>query len=458
MSIDSSLNTAMHYAIAYGWFFSVKLLIEGGANLNLINNYQMTCLSIAFSKGHYEICDYLFEQSKNSINIQTPQGLTLLMIIVNLKISSKTFEQFERIAIKYQADCTLVDINGRNAFHYLALNCLNENNLNESFFRIAQILLNQKCNPIQMDNKAQTPLINALQSKNYILVDFLINYAKIEFNSDVCYNGKTLLHYFAINCDNEQLTQMLINVYHIDQLKLMTKIIDGEGRTPFHYCIKRFNEFCQTNHNSNELTIKKQYQSIVNMIRYFLEILECDPDIKIQSKCDRSPIEQPNIFYLLRTISFIDQINEHPLNIFLNKTKNLNIFHCQTQRSPLLEAIYLKENKIIDILLNHPFYDINLGTLSQNKENPLIIACKLQFFSLIRQLLVNSKCNPLIYDEEHNQALHYYLSTSQRSDEYLQVFNLFIEKLKLIDKNSLNNQGKSNRTPLHIAIYHNRYI
>ena len=49
-AFDSSLNTALHYAIAYGWYFCVKLLIEAGANANCVNSWQTTCLAAGFSK------------------------------------------------------------------------------------------------------------------------------------------------------------------------------------------------------------------------------------------------------------------------------------------------------------------------------------------------------------------------------------------------------------------------
>ena len=445
--VDSSMNTALHYATAYGWYFCVKLLIEAGANPNCTNSCQMTCLGVAFSKGHYGICDYLLAECHADINTRTRDGLTLVMMIVNLKISPTVVEQLERIAMKYKADCTSTDINGRNALHYLALNDSEQSTMKDSYLTMAQILLDQNCNPIQMDNKAQTPLINALQTKNYILVDFFINHVQMEFNADVCHDGKTLLHYFAIDCDNDQLTQMLIRVPVTDQLKIMAEVRDGQGRTPFHYSIEHFDNFCKANPYSTSGSIQhKQYQSIVKMIRYFLQTIECHSDL--------FALEQPNIFYLLRTIPSIHQIDEHPLTIFLKKTESINILHPQTRRTALLEAIYLKENSIIDLLLHQSSCDINLPTLD-GQQTPLIYACKLQFLPLIRLLLANPNCDPLIYDEQHNQALHYYLATSQRSEEYLQIFHLFIQKFKSLDRNLLNSQGQGNRTPLHIAIRHN---
>ena len=50
---DPSSNTALHYVIAYGWYFCVRLLIEAGANINCRNYWQTTCLEEGFSKGLY---------------------------------------------------------------------------------------------------------------------------------------------------------------------------------------------------------------------------------------------------------------------------------------------------------------------------------------------------------------------------------------------------------------------
>jgi len=74
---------------------------------------------------------------------------------------------------------------------------------------MAQILLDNNCNPNQMNNKAQSPLMIALETENFILVDYLINKAKININSDVSDDGKTLLHYFANKCDQHDLIQAL---------------------------------------------------------------------------------------------------------------------------------------------------------------------------------------------------------------------------------------------------------
>ncbi len=47
---DSSGNTCLHYAAAYGWYFCSKGLIEAGANLTATNEWKLTPLAVAFLK------------------------------------------------------------------------------------------------------------------------------------------------------------------------------------------------------------------------------------------------------------------------------------------------------------------------------------------------------------------------------------------------------------------------
>ncbi|CAF2682426.1 unnamed protein product [Rotaria sp. Silwood2] len=444
---DSSMNSALHYAIAYGWYFCVRLLMEAGANSNCANCWQVTCLGIGFSKGHYGICDYLLNEHQVDINFKNDEGLTIVILTVDLDVSKWSVQQLEYAVVKHNADCTCVDINGSNAFHYLASKSTLESDSNLSkkyYFRMAQILLDHHCNPSQMNNKAQTPLMLALQSKNFFMVDFLMNQAKVELTLDINCDGKTLLHYFAMNSDEEKITETLLNLPVTDDLKKMSLKCDNEGRTPFDYCTLRYEELFNRRYYNYGNSLS-QYRSIIKMIRYFLDTLGCDNDA-----C---------IFHLLYEGPSGSSVDEHPLEILLKKSKNINVHHCEIGETPLLRAIHHKNYKIIHLLLQQPSCDVNLAKISNTFEGgqtPLMIACKLQYFPVIRDLLNHPKCDLLAYDHQHNQALHYYLNITTRSDEYLEIFHLFIKKLITIDKHTLNSKDKSGSTPLHIAVHHNQ--
>lgn len=57
---DSSDNTAIHYASAYDWYYCVKLLLEGGADANISNNWKVFDCKV---EPYYKISIILIKQN-----------------------------------------------------------------------------------------------------------------------------------------------------------------------------------------------------------------------------------------------------------------------------------------------------------------------------------------------------------------------------------------------------------
>lgn len=38
---DSSGNSLLHYAVAYGWWFCIKLLLDAGVSINVSNDWKV---------------------------------------------------------------------------------------------------------------------------------------------------------------------------------------------------------------------------------------------------------------------------------------------------------------------------------------------------------------------------------------------------------------------------------
>ena len=47
---DSSGNTALHYAAGYGWYFCLKVLLEGGAHANAVNDWKVSYYVLTYLK------------------------------------------------------------------------------------------------------------------------------------------------------------------------------------------------------------------------------------------------------------------------------------------------------------------------------------------------------------------------------------------------------------------------
>ena len=52
---DSSGNTPLHYAAAYGFYEMIDLLIQAGADVNAVNNWNLTPITSALLKNHVRI-------------------------------------------------------------------------------------------------------------------------------------------------------------------------------------------------------------------------------------------------------------------------------------------------------------------------------------------------------------------------------------------------------------------
>lgn len=66
---DSSGNTLVHYAAAYGWYFCLKLLMEAKAKLNEYNDWKLTPLCVAFIKGHTGLAEEIIKESGTDIDV-----------------------------------------------------------------------------------------------------------------------------------------------------------------------------------------------------------------------------------------------------------------------------------------------------------------------------------------------------------------------------------------------------
>ncbi|CAF4510164.1 unnamed protein product, partial [Didymodactylos carnosus] len=170
--------------------------------------------------------------------------------------------------------------------------------------------------------------------------------------------------------------------------------------------------------------------------------------------------KETSIFSLLHTVSYMP-IESHPLHLLLKKTKNVNLLHHKTNRTPLLESIFLNEPEIARLLIEHESCDISMATSKVQKEEkmtPLILSSKKHLWPTVCILLKHKGCDLTTTDTYGNQTLHYLVQDSQRSPDMLHTLELYIDIMKRSGLTStlINSYGNHNRTPLHVAIYHNR--
>jgi ankyrin repeat protein len=75
---DSSKNTCVHYAAAYGFPECIALLITAGADQNAKNQWNLTPLSVALQKNLFGVVKALLNYSTTDVNCKDDEGRTLV--------------------------------------------------------------------------------------------------------------------------------------------------------------------------------------------------------------------------------------------------------------------------------------------------------------------------------------------------------------------------------------------
>ena len=76
---DSSNNSPLHYACAYGYYEIVELLMKAQVDINSYNSWKYTPLGISYAKKHIRIAKMLMECEGIDVNCKDDQGRTILI-------------------------------------------------------------------------------------------------------------------------------------------------------------------------------------------------------------------------------------------------------------------------------------------------------------------------------------------------------------------------------------------
>jgi ankyrin repeat protein len=77
---DSSMNTPLHYAAAYGWMDCIDLLLKAGADVNSQNSWKISPINIAMLKNHNGCVKRFLEEEKVDVNGKDDKGRSLIML------------------------------------------------------------------------------------------------------------------------------------------------------------------------------------------------------------------------------------------------------------------------------------------------------------------------------------------------------------------------------------------
>lgn len=115
-AIDTSGNSSLHYAAAYGFIECLEYLLENGANPNVENLWKITPLQIALLKRHDMCVKILLSKSWININSVDDEGRTLLGLSIQ-NLSKRNIETVFKLITDHNPDPNLQDALGNSPLH-----------------------------------------------------------------------------------------------------------------------------------------------------------------------------------------------------------------------------------------------------------------------------------------------------------------------------------------------------
>eukprot|EP00095_Tigriopus_kingsejongensis_P005843 maker-scaffold697_size109876-snap-gene-0.23 protein:Tk05843 transcript:maker-scaffold697_size109876-snap-gene-0.23-mRNA-1 annotation:"poly(adp-ribose) polymerase pme-5-like" len=184
--VDTSKNSNLHYACAYGWYFCMKVLIEAGAELSPCNEWKLTPAAVALLKGHNGIAKHLLALPGVDINFKDDQGRSVLLNMLKSLAQDKPltphlWSEMQDMVNHLGADPHAIDHEGRGVLHFLAQfdprpcwNEMEEGKDNKKYMIIwkkqqvvfeeaVHFFLAKGVDPFQQDKTGYVPLMYAME-------------------------------------------------------------------------------------------------------------------------------------------------------------------------------------------------------------------------------------------------------------------------------------------------------
>lgn len=258
---DTSNNTLVHYAAAFGWIEVLKFLTDPtgedeenpkagvGLAYNEANEWKTTPLVLAFNNGHVNVADFLLTKPDVDINFRDDQGRTLLHQACDIVTPAKL--QKLHYLISKKADVKIADIKGDTPLHLLAASTYSHKNgyttedrneAKEKALYVADLqvflntLLDNGADISALNNDGNSPLTIAFQNGSMEIVKLLLNRgASIAIASR---NGENILHKLVQRIIEQDVDEMFEQIVKAAEFKEMTKQLNHDGFTPLLLAFK----------------------------------------------------------------------------------------------------------------------------------------------------------------------------------------------------------------------------
>lgn len=245
---DTSGNSPLHYAAAYGWTSCLKVLLRlGRVSAAPENSWKTTPVTVAMQKNHSAVLKELLATGEVNVNAKDDEGrslLSLTMANVNLESASLVSDLLKQ---KKQTDVNAQDTKGRTALYHLVeamsqrrrkAGLFGLNEIEEVELKVAFMLLEAGADAHIKAKDGKSPMTIAFENGIQALLDL--------FGEVIDLNQDPNLFFAVTDRIMQESTQEMMRQY-IEGDGRRTEdetinFVNDEGFTPFLAYLRKFLE------------------------------------------------------------------------------------------------------------------------------------------------------------------------------------------------------------------------
>ena len=253
---DSSQNTPLHYAMAYGWPDILDLLLSAGCRKNAENSWKITPLGIGMLMNQYGMVKRMLEEDGVEVDCKDQQGRTMISLLMNNHLTGEIFPQVEYLLRdKGAADPNILDLEGNSPLHHLiGMGIVDVPKYNNHTYielthrerinyraevikqkgRMIELLMKYKCDINTINKQEETPLSLSLITKTYELSHYFSSSASFSTTPSLLFQFPNIIY-------SDNIFQLFKDIIHNkkpspEQINRM----NDEGYTPFLTFLRAF--------------------------------------------------------------------------------------------------------------------------------------------------------------------------------------------------------------------------
>jgi ankyrin repeat protein len=378
--VDTAGMTPLHLAATRGHYRAVEILLDEDVQVDAVGPQKKTALRLAADNGHLEIANLLLSR-RAKVNARDTQNLTALHSVAGLGD-----EDIVNLLLSHKADIEAKDGEFQSAIHHAA---------EKGHEKIVDILLARKADIEAPGKESMSPLTTACASGSTDVVQLLLHRkASVKHRAD---GAMTPLHW-ASYCGHSDVVELLL------EKKAPRDPQTNDGRTPLHLAV------LGENFATAELLLRKgasveapcqrglrplHYAAQCTTIDLAQLLLGHNATIEAATRTGARPLHWAT-----------SQSNYAMVDLLLQKGAAIDARDGSGDR-PLCRASYKGNVQIVRLLLDRgAAMRARYSTGPSHEDSPLCIAAKYGHLAVVEEF-IRRGASPRQRDENNWQPLRY---------------------------------------------------